>query len=210
MSRLGERVRSARKKAGLTQQALADAAGLTKGAISMIENGRTESIKQNNLFNIAEVTSCSYRWLATGSGHPDETAPPPRVTVPEFSLSELKTAALFLETGEKPAGTPEMDPFGACSKRSAAIHISNDNYGTSFLEGLRVVIDPDEEPSDYDYALWKLELENGSEEYIFANIYQRLGAWEVVLNPAHPARTPNIKTATSLGRAIRCLMSRDL
>jgi transcriptional regulator with XRE-family HTH domain len=61
-----KRLHEARAKAGMTQQQLADACGLTKGAVSAWENGVTDSILAENLFCVADALHVDPRWLATG------------------------------------------------------------------------------------------------------------------------------------------------
>lgn len=67
MTDLAERVLTARKKAGLTQGALAHAVGLrTVMAISNIENRATKQPKIETLRKIAEVTGVDFDWLVKG------------------------------------------------------------------------------------------------------------------------------------------------
>ena len=61
-----KRLQEARAKSGLTQQQLADACGLTKGAVSAWENGVTDSVLAENLFCVADALHVDPRWLATG------------------------------------------------------------------------------------------------------------------------------------------------
>lgn len=61
-----KRLHEARTRAGLTQQQVADACGLTKGAVSAWENGVTDSILAENLFCVADALGVDPRWLATG------------------------------------------------------------------------------------------------------------------------------------------------
>lgn len=60
------RLQEARAKAGITQQQLADACGLTKGAVSAWENGVTDGILAENLFCVADALHVDPRWLAVG------------------------------------------------------------------------------------------------------------------------------------------------
>lgn len=63
---LGERLRQARKDAQLSQSALAEAAGVTKQAISKIEHDLTSSPATSTLEPIARALQVSLRWLLTG------------------------------------------------------------------------------------------------------------------------------------------------
>ena len=53
MKSLGERLINARQKAGLTQDALAKKAGITRVAISKAEQGLTKSFNGDTLFKVA-------------------------------------------------------------------------------------------------------------------------------------------------------------
>jgi transcriptional regulator with XRE-family HTH domain len=61
-----KRLRESRIAAHLTQLQVADACGLTKGAVSAWEQGVTDSILAENLFCVADVLGVDPRWLATG------------------------------------------------------------------------------------------------------------------------------------------------
>ena len=61
-----KRLQEARAKSGITQQQLADACGLTKGAVSAWENGVTDGILAENLFCVADALHIDPRWLAVG------------------------------------------------------------------------------------------------------------------------------------------------
>ena len=56
---LGERIRSLRKKKGLTQEELASRLGLQKSAVAKYENGRVTNIKRATLFKMAEILEVS-------------------------------------------------------------------------------------------------------------------------------------------------------
>jgi DNA-binding XRE family transcriptional regulator len=62
----GERLKKARLAAGLTQQQLADACGLTNAMVSKCEAGLTDAVLAPNLFAMADVLKVDARWLMTG------------------------------------------------------------------------------------------------------------------------------------------------
>ena len=66
----GMRLKEARRAAGVTQQQLADAIGLSNAAISKMEAGLTEAVLAPNLFAVADFLRVDARWLATGEGDP--------------------------------------------------------------------------------------------------------------------------------------------
>ena len=63
---IGDRVRRARKKAGLTQKELGDAVGVKQATISGLEKGDSRSSAY--LVQIARVCGVNADWLATGNG----------------------------------------------------------------------------------------------------------------------------------------------
>jgi transcriptional regulator with XRE-family HTH domain len=65
MSSVGERIRSRRQELGWTQEQLAQKAGLSKGFLSDLENGK-RSVSAENLLDIARVLGVSLDFLMTG------------------------------------------------------------------------------------------------------------------------------------------------
>lgn len=63
---LGERIKTARQHASLTQKQLADAAKVEQPLISQLETGKT--LKTAYLTHIAKACRVSAQWLATGEG----------------------------------------------------------------------------------------------------------------------------------------------
>jgi len=64
------RLREARQAAGMTQQQVADACGVTDGAVSAWEKGVAAGIIAETLFSVADALRVDPRWLATGQGQP--------------------------------------------------------------------------------------------------------------------------------------------
>lgn len=63
-----ERVRLARRHAGLSQSALAKAVGVQRSAVSHWEAVDGKSPSMANLRRVATVTGVQFEWLATGRG----------------------------------------------------------------------------------------------------------------------------------------------
>lgn len=63
-----QRVRMARRAAGLSQSALAEKLGLSRSAAAQWESSKGSSPSTDNLGKLAVVLGCSYEWLATGRG----------------------------------------------------------------------------------------------------------------------------------------------
>jgi transcriptional regulator with XRE-family HTH domain len=65
METVGDRVRRVREQLGMTQDALAVAAGLSKGFISEVENNK-RNISAQNLLKVANALSASVQYLLEG------------------------------------------------------------------------------------------------------------------------------------------------
>ena len=70
MKLLSERVRHARKEAGLTQAEAARQIGVTREAFGQWESGQSKSIKSDNLHKAADTLCVDSRWLAVGESSP--------------------------------------------------------------------------------------------------------------------------------------------
>lgn len=74
MDTVGDRLRTARLAAGLSQQQLADVIGATRSAIAQVEGGITNSLNAENLAKAAKHLGKTAVWLATGEGPEDGEA----------------------------------------------------------------------------------------------------------------------------------------
>lgn len=70
----GQRIRAARKAAGLTQEALAARLNVSKGAISQWEKDVITERNERVLFLLGDVLGVSSRWLALGDSPPGKPA----------------------------------------------------------------------------------------------------------------------------------------
>lgn len=63
-----QRIRLARRHAGLSQAALAESVGVQRSAVSHWEAVQGKSPSMSNLRRVATVTGVQFEWLATGRG----------------------------------------------------------------------------------------------------------------------------------------------
>jgi transcriptional regulator with XRE-family HTH domain len=109
---MGERIRFARKWAGLNQDEVATRMGLSRASISNWELG--QGIKRKNLVSFAQVAGVSAGWLMTGEdslspknkGELDQSAAP----ASEIDIGQLErlTAAAFELLGKPPSQAQEL------------------------------------------------------------------------------------------------------
>lgn len=68
MNTVSARIKAAREHRGMSQSDLARATGLSRQAISQLENGITKKPEPANLFLIADALQYEARYLVTGAG----------------------------------------------------------------------------------------------------------------------------------------------
>lgn len=112
MNTIGERVKKARTDANLTQLELAKLVGISKAAISQIENGSTKSPAAPTLLSICTATGFSPHWIIKGKGDPQGV-----VITLDHEISERELELLWdkLSDGAKRYITDKM---GSSSKAS--------------------------------------------------------------------------------------------
>ncbi|HZH43867.1 MAG TPA: helix-turn-helix domain-containing protein [Lysobacter sp.] len=85
---LRQRIRLARRHAGLSQAALANAVGVQRSAVSHWETARGKSPSAEHMRQVAVTTGVQFEWLATGRG---------RMTLsPEDALESVAAADAML------------------------------------------------------------------------------------------------------------------
>lgn len=65
---LADRIRMARRKAGLSQSKAAEGLGVHRGTVGHWERGAGHRPTSGNLMQLAMLLAVSYEWLATGRG----------------------------------------------------------------------------------------------------------------------------------------------
>ena len=70
MTAMSQRIREARRRAGLTQQQLADQLAVTRSAVAQWEGRAGVLPTQRNLMALADALNVGYEWLAMGHSLP--------------------------------------------------------------------------------------------------------------------------------------------
>jgi transcriptional regulator with XRE-family HTH domain len=107
MTELNERLRAARKRAGATQQALADHLGIQRVNVTQWEGGTTRP-DQSRLPQIASYLGVSLEWLMKGAGPMADDAGLSPAPVSALPLRGEVAAGRWLEVGDM--GAFEFEP----------------------------------------------------------------------------------------------------
>lgn len=94
---LGDRIRRARERAGLSQAALAEAIGMRQQSLSALEAGKSQTTSK--IVEIAFATKAPIAWLAHGSGPEEADADGERLFV-AHNNDDLKADEPIPESGQ--------------------------------------------------------------------------------------------------------------
>ncbi|MBF0420232.1 MAG: helix-turn-helix domain-containing protein [Magnetococcales bacterium] len=149
----GERIKQARKHAGLTQKELADKTGISQTAVHKLECGRSASSRRS--VSIALTCGVDPIWLDTGLGEmalPGASAYgedgkvartyPLLARIPLISWDELAKYCGESEENFKPEAKSWIPVAPKASERSFALKVPDDSMEPEFCEGEIIIIDP--------------------------------------------------------------------
>lgn len=152
---IGERLKKARKYAGMTQLDLAKAIDAKQGAISDLENGRNNS--STKLVEMAICTGVNAEWLSTGKGkmvaESKECAIPPDINqlcmYPIYHYEQIEKVL----KGEQ-VTTDEFEPSVKRSDENAYwIIIEDDSMQPVFQPKNLILLNPSLTPAPGDYVI---------------------------------------------------------
>lgn len=144
---LGDRIRSRRKELKLTQKDLATALkGVSHVAVSQWESSTTKP-NSENILDLSTVLQCDISWLLRGNGESN---------VVPASIGMIKIPLIsYIQAGQW-TGIDDFRESGGdyeyiltdleVSEDAFALEIKGDSMEPDFIEGDRVIIDPDVQP----------------------------------------------------------------
>jgi len=184
---LGQRLKQAREKTGLSQRGLAKRSGLSQQLISKLENGLVESTTE--VFRFAEVLGINPRWLATGKGGPQSDfnvadGPSIKAYVP---LISWVAAGNWREVVDPyPPGDGEALVPVTCrvGNNAYALRVQGDSMEPVFPNGSIIIVDPAAESRHGSYVVVRLD---HAEQATFKQLIMDGGArYLKPLNPRYP------------------------
>jgi transcriptional regulator with XRE-family HTH domain len=90
MKSVRERIRTAMRRAGVTQGQVAEACGVSGPAVNQWLTGKTRNVDPRYLADVAACTNSSLNWLMTGKGDPGRKARDPLSTAEQRLLEDFR------------------------------------------------------------------------------------------------------------------------
>lgn len=160
---IGDRIRHARKEAGLNQTDLAERAGVSQPAVANWESG-VHDPRRVMLAKIADILRVSPDWLASGDRSPAETDKQPAAAYLRRPLRHAPVIALddamrlMSDAGADPhAMALDYIPVTSGAERIFAVFLDDEAMDRAFPKNTLVVVDyGDKRPADGAYALFSV------------------------------------------------------
>ena len=196
MTSVAERIRHARKKAGLTQADLAKACGISRAAVSQWELGTTKSPTSQNIFEIARATGFNPEWLSSGQGSdlPSQSNVA-EARPPSISQQRLAPIISWVQAGDWSEAVDAYargygegyEPIDATDGPHVFwLRVKGDSMtsptGVSIPEGYLIKVDPDARAESGSLVVAKLE---DTQEVTFKKLV--IDAGQKYLKPLNPA-----------------------
>lgn len=198
-----ERIASARKAAGLSQEALASSCGISRAAVAQWENGETKP-KHTNLAPVAAKLGVSVAWLlgeGDGEGGEKPALPPPNVDLAGArELPALATMSRDLPVigtavggngGDFQLNGTTVDyarrpPALANIKTAFAIYLRGDSMEPRYEDGDLLYVHPGRPATPGRDVLIELHGDNGEPGSCFVKRLVRRTATALVLRQYNP------------------------
>lgn len=160
LSSIGDRIRHARKSAGLNQAALAARVGVTQPAVANWESG-VHDPRRMMLAKLADALSVSLEWLAEGQRSASErdkgaAAAYLRRPLQHTPVISFRAAVRFLDeaSADPHADAEDYIPVTTASEQIFALFINDEAMNLAFPNDTLVVIDyADRKPADGAFCL---------------------------------------------------------
>lgn len=155
--KIGDRIKEAREKAGLSQSELARKMGIKASSVQEWERNET-SPRRHRIKPLAEVLEVTPHWLefgvpirVIGSEQAKKVSNIASFTlsIKQVPLISWVTAGQWAEVSDNfhPGDGEELIPCPSkCGPRSFALRVKGDSMSSDYPDGSVIVVDPDREP----------------------------------------------------------------
>jgi SOS-response transcriptional repressor LexA len=182
-----KRIRDAREAKGLSQQALADAVGVTRSSVQWWErtDGTGTAPKRSQVAKVANVLGLSLAQLVGGDDN-ILGGPEIRGEVPLLSAVQAGSYKLHVDNFHPGDGGEERIATTAPIKRHTfALRVTGDSMEPDFKEGAVLIVEPELEPQPGDFVIAK----NSDDETTFKQLIRDGADWYLKpLNDRYPIK----------------------
>lgn len=200
MESIGSRIKQARERLGLSQEAFAKPLGVTRGAVGNWE--RDQGIKRENLVQIAERYGLTVDWLASGSGSPPAVREPSNATpsrrkpvdpdlgpewIPAYGQAMGGEDGYFILNGNKIADL--LAPPSLVGVQDAyAVYVAGDSMEPRYYAGEALFVNPRVPIRRGDFVVAQVQFEREDTPRAYVKRFQRMNDVELVLEQFNPAK----------------------
>jgi SOS-response transcriptional repressor LexA len=195
---IGQRIKQARNEAAISQDALAEALGVSRVAVSNWERGK-DLPGIPRFKRIAEVLHCDGGWLLLGAPGANLDDVPSAQKIREMTavytartkvplVSQVPGGAQRLAADPYTRGAAEdwLTPTGRMSEGSFALRVHGNSMEPDFPDGCVIFVDPGVQWKSGDFVVVRFE---DTDEATFKRIVKDGGHMLLVpLNPQYPTR----------------------
>lgn len=164
MNGIGQRIRDARERAGLTQQALGRFCGISRAAVAQWENGTTLP----SLAHLQRASEAMGVWVSWLAGEGDGTAAatvnappgPPVRSVPVIDYVAAGTWHTVTDPYPAGRGMEALMTERRIGGNTFGLVVRGSSMEPEFREGDKIIVDPDITPLPGDFVVAKLDRED--------------------------------------------------
>jgi phage repressor protein C with HTH and peptisase S24 domain len=202
MNGIGDRIRQARVRMGLSQSELGDLLGVTRGAVANWE--RDKGIKRENLAAMAEKLGVGLEWLMLGAGSQPPQREPANIArnskrdlfaydnlgaprIPAYGQAMGGQDGYFVLNGNKIAELL-APPALVGVKDANAVYVSGDSMEPRYFAGEALFVNPRLPVRRGDFVVVQIQYENETVPRGYVKRFLRTSDEWLVLEQYNPAK----------------------
>lgn len=159
MDTISDRIRSARKEAGLTIHKLAEQLAVTPSAVAQYESGRS-GLRIETAMKMAEALGVSLQWLVSGEGLTSTSAREPTFYAPIVDRVQAGLWADVVSPPSLPDGVKHLEIDTKPIGYALALELEGESMLPEFKPGDIVIVDTGLEPMPGDFVVAMIDNDN--------------------------------------------------
>lgn len=159
MDTISDRIRSARKDAGITIHKLAEMLAVTPSAVAQYESGRS-GLRIETAMKMAEALGVSLQWLVSGEGVTSTAARAPVFHAPVVDRVQAGLWADVVSPPSLPEGVKYLEIESKPIGYALALELEGESMLPEFKPGDIVIVDTGLEPMPGDFVVAMIDNDN--------------------------------------------------